>query len=304
MSNGGISPTRGLSRIWQEGSVPCNQPHQRAQAGFGAFLAQFRRLRRRLSGSCTVAPPLKREGRQKDLQQSYLHKLSQPTFDIRATTIELTRLADRLTDKKANIHNLSKAQHKLTEDQLRQLAENFKSFRTLRHSLDIAIDRVLADGVTNEAEKRFLTLLRTIATNIDATGEMIESLSAKKGFDADLTAGPSQDGNRRSLEHAFQVAWDQVKHGSKESAGALIQAAIVQPLSTRRISREVSIQAQWDSVRQQWQMFKKRGTFDSSESQTLLEAALRRQGDKERSLCRETAATVVSTVSKLATASE
>jgi hypothetical protein len=238
------------------------------------------------------------------LQQSYLHALSQPKLDVSATTIALTRLADRLTDKKANTQNLGKAQQELTEDQLRQLAKNFKSFRSLRHSLDVAIHRVLADGVTNKAEKRYLTLLRTIATNIDATEEMIQSLSAAKGFDADLTADPPQNAKLPSLRSAILRAWDEVKAGNKQSAGALIQAAIEQPPSTRRSSREVSIRAQRDSVRHQWEVFKKRGTFDSSQTWTLLEAALRRQGGKERSLCRETAERAVSTVSNLATPSE
>src|SRR5262249_8446624 len=158
-----------------------------------SFLARLRLLRRPVSQAGIVAPPLQQRDRQKELQQSYLHELSQPDFDLGATTKALAGLADRLTDKKANIHNLSKAQQRLTECQLRQLAENFKSFRQLGHSVEVVITRVLMDGVTTKAEKRFLAFLRTIAANIESTGDMIQSLSVERGFNADLTARRSQN---------------------------------------------------------------------------------------------------------------
>ena len=102
-----------------------------------------------------------------------------------------------MTDKKANAHNLGKAQQSLPADQLCQLAENFKSFRHLRATVEVAIYGVLKDGVTNQKEKRFLILLRTIAANIDATGEMIQGLSGAKGVKVDLTEAKSQNAKLR-----------------------------------------------------------------------------------------------------------
>ncbi len=233
--------------------------------------------------------------------QSYLNKLSQPRFDIGETTIALTHLADRLTDKKANAHNLGKAQQKLTADQLCQLAENFKSFRHLRATVEVAIYGVLKDGVTNQKEKRFLILLRTIAANIDATGEMIQGLSGAKGVKVDLTEAKSQNAKLGSLGRAIQASWDAAKSGSDKRACDLIQAEIEEPPSTRRNSRGASLEAQRASVRQQWKSFRRRGTFDSRETATFLEAALRRAGVKD---CRETAERTVETVDALATPSK
>ena len=290
-----------LSRIWRESSVHSHQLRPRARPSFGSVLARFRRLERRLSGSCTVAPPPAQKGRQKDLLQSFLNKLSQPTFDIRATTIALTRLADRLTGKNANAHNLGQVQHKLTANQLRQLADNFKSFRQLRGTVEAAMARVLADGVTTKTEKRFLNLLQTIAANIDATGKMIQDLSDAKDITVDLKESKSQNSKLGSLGRAFQAAWDAAKTGRDGRACDLIQVEIEAPPSTREVSRGDSLKAEYAAVRQQWRSFKSRGTFDSRETASLLDAALRRAGVKD---CRERAYRAINAVDALATPSK
>jgi hypothetical protein len=301
MSSGGI---QNISRIWHGTEKPeVGHLRPRATGQFKALLARL--LPRRFSVSSTVAPPSRQTGRQKELQQAYLNKLSQPKLDVTATMMALVELAERLTDKKANIHNLKKTQVKLTDDQLCQLAKNFQRFRAVLLPVNIMIDRVRLDGVTNQEQKRFLTLLRTIAANIDATGEMIESLSAAKGFRAELT-GPASPhpAELQSLQRAFAAAWEEVKKGSGERAADLVRNAPSRPMQPVSSSRQDYRTKTWDALAEIWLNFEKRGTFDRAAVTGLLESALQRHGVRGGSARRELANRLVSTIANLTSSGE
>src|SRR5262245_53010308 len=242
----------------------------------------------RSSKSCTILPPSVQTGRQKELYQSYLSKLSQPKLDVIATLVELTKLADRQTHKKANTHNLAKVQKRITEDQLRQLVKNFKAFAAARQSIRAVIDQIRVEGTTSNSEKQFLTLLKTILANIDATGDTLRELSAKIGVEADLTIDHHHDAAKQAtMQRALGSAWQEVKNGAGEKRAAdLVGNALSRPSQPASISRKDRIKT-CDALAEIWGTFEKMGTFDSAVVTGLLEAALERDGVRDGNARRE-----------------
>jgi hypothetical protein len=254
--------------------------------------------------SCIVSPPSVQTERQKELYQSYLSKLSQPKLDVTATLIELTGLADRQTYKKANTHNLAKVQANLTEDQLRQLAKNYKAFAAAGQSIQAVVDRIRVEGTTNSSEKRFLTFLKTILTNIDATGDTLRELGAKIGFEVDLTIDHHHDAAKQAaIQRALEAAWQEVKNGSGERAADLIRNALSRPPQPVSISRQDRTKT-WDALADIWGTFEKRGTFDTAAVTGLLESALKRHGVRGGNARRELANLLVSTIASLTSSHE
>ncbi len=254
--------------------------------------------------SCTVLPPSVQTGRQKELYQSYLSKLSQPKLDVIATFVELTELADRQTHKKANTHNLAKVQAKITDGQLRQLAKNFKTFAATRQSIQAVIDQIRVQGTTSNSEKKFLTLLKTVLDNIDATGDTLRELSAKIGVEADLTIDHHHDATKQAaMQRALGSAWQEVKMGAGARAADLVRNALERSPQPVSISRQDRIKT-WDALADIWRTFEKRGTFDIATVTGLLEPALKRHGVQGGNARRELANLLVSTIANLTSSDE
>jgi len=294
--------------------VSIRNPWPRARARFKAEISKLPlrfahakgvRSSTRSSKSCTILPPSVPTGRQKELYQSYLSKLSQPKLDVIATLVELTKLADRQTHKKTNTHNLAKVQKRITEDELRQLAKNFKAFAAARQSIQAVIDQIRVEGTTSNSEKQFLTLLKTILANIDATGDTLREFSAKIGVEADLTIDHHHDAAKQAaaMQRALGSAWQEVKNRAGERAADLVQNALSRPPQPVPISRKDRIKT-CDALAEIWGTFEKMGTFDTAAVTGLLEAALERDGVRDGNARRELAARLVSTIVNLTNSHE